>query len=95
MTLIYKPIGIILGILGGIVGRQIFNQIWQRVDKEEPPEPTTRDTSLKRVIAAVALQGMIFSVVKMFIQRGGARTWKLLPRRLAGREAPRPVVARA
>ena len=65
MTLIYKPIGLILGILGGIVGRQIFNQIWQRVDNEEPPEPTTRDTSLKRVIAAVALQGMIFSVVKM------------------------------
>ena len=34
MTLIYKPIGLILGILGGIAGRQIFNQIWQRVDTE-------------------------------------------------------------
>ena len=73
MTLIYKPIGIILGILGGIAGRQIWLKIWRPA---MPPEPTTRDTSLKRVIAAVALQGMIFSVVKMFIQRGGARTWK-------------------
>ena len=75
MTIIYKPIGIILGILGGILGRQAFNQIWQRIDKEEPPEPTTRDTSLRRVIMAVVLQGAIFSVVKMLIQRGGARTW--------------------
>ena len=28
------------------------------------------------MIAAVALQGMIFAVVKALIQRGGARTWK-------------------
>jgi hypothetical protein len=90
MTLIYKPIGIILGILGGIAGRQIFNQIWQRVDKEEPPEPTTRDASLKRVIAAVALQGMIFSVVKMFIQRGGARTWKYFLGVWPGEKRPDP-----
>jgi xanthosine utilization system XapX-like protein len=75
MTLIYKPIGIILGILGGLVGRQVFNQVWQRIDDEEPPEPTTRDTSIPRVLMAVALQGAIFSIVKMFIQRGGARTW--------------------
>ncbi len=75
MTLIYKPIGLILGILGGIAGRQVFNQIWQRVDGEEPPEPTTRDTSLVRVVSAVVLQGAIFAVVKMAIQRGGAKTW--------------------
>lgn len=76
MTLIYKPIGLILGILGGIAGRQVFNQIWQRLDHEEPPEATTRDESLKRVFTAVVLQGMIFAVVKAVIQRGGARAWK-------------------
>jgi hypothetical protein len=75
MTLIYKPIAIVLGLIGGILGRQAFNQIWQRVDDEEPPEPTTRDSSLRRVIFAVALQGMVFAVVKALIQRGGARTW--------------------
>jgi hypothetical protein len=90
MTLIYKPIGLILGILGGIVGRQVFNQVWQRVDKAEPPEPTTRDVSIPRVIAAVALQGAIFSIVKMFIQRGGARTWRYLFGIWPGEKRPDP-----
>jgi Protein of unknown function (DUF4235) len=75
MTIIYKPIGLILGIIGGILGRQAFNQVWQRVDDEEPPEATTRDSSLQRVIFAVALQGMIFAVVKALVARGGARAW--------------------
>jgi hypothetical protein len=75
MTIIYKPFAIVLGILGGILGRQVFNQVWQRIDDEEPPEPTTRDTSLRRVIAAVALQGAIFAIVKMAIQRGGAKAF--------------------
>jgi Protein of unknown function (DUF4235) len=90
MTLIYKPIGIILGILGGIAGRQAFNQVWQRIDAEEPPEPTTRDTSLRRVILAVGLQGAIFAVVKMFIQRGGARAWQHLLGVWPGEKRPDP-----
>jgi hypothetical protein len=90
MTLIYKPIGLILGILGGIVGRQVFNQVWQRVDKEEPPEPTTRDVSIIRVMAAVILQGAIFSLVKMFIQRGGARTWRYFTGIWPGEKRPDP-----
>ena len=90
MTLIYKPIGTILGILGGLIGRQIFNQIWQRVDHEEPPEPTTRDSSPARVYAAVALQGLIFAVVKAIIQRGGARTWNYFLGVWPGEKRPDP-----
>ena len=90
MKIIYKPFAIILGLLGGLVGRQVFNQVWQRVDKEEPPEPTTRDVSIPRVIAAVALQGAIFSIVKMFIQRGGARTWRYLFGIWPGEKRPDP-----
>jgi Protein of unknown function (DUF4235) len=78
MKLIYKPIGIILGILGGIAGRQVFNQVWQRFDDEEPPKPTTRETTLPRLISGVALQGAIFALVKMVIARGGAKAWNHL-----------------
>jgi hypothetical protein len=90
MTIIYKPIGLILGILGGILGRQAFNQVWQRIDDEEPPEPTTRDTSIRRVVAAVALQGAIFALVKMIIQRGGARAWRHLFGIWPGEKRPDP-----
>src|SRR5215207_10824064 len=69
MKIIYKPIGLMLGVIGGILGRQAFNQIWQRVDDEEPPEPTTRDRPLARIVLAVGLQAMIFALVRMTIQR--------------------------
>jgi len=90
MKLIYKPISIVLGILGGLVGRQVFNQVWQRVDAEEPPEPTTRDSSILRVMAAVVLQGAIFSLVKMVIQRGGAKAWRHLFGIWPGEKRPDP-----
>jgi hypothetical protein len=90
MTIIYKPIGLILGILGGILGRQAFNQVWSKIDDEEPPEPTTRDTSIRRVVAAVALQGAIFALVKMIIQRGGARAWRHLFGIWPGEKRPDP-----
>jgi hypothetical protein len=90
MTLIYKPIGLILGIIGGILGRQAFNQIWQRVDDEEPPEPTTRDRSVGRIALAVVLQGAIFALVKMGVQRAGARAWRYLFGVWPGEKRPDP-----
>jgi Protein of unknown function (DUF4235) len=90
MGLIYKPFGIILGILGGVAGRQVFNQIWQRVDDEEPPEPTTRDTSLVRLVSAVALQGMVFALVKLAVKRNGAKAWNHLFGVWPGEQRPDP-----
>ena len=90
MTIIYKPIAIILGIIGGILGRQAFNQAWSKVDNEEPPEPTTRDTSLHRVIMAVAMQGAIFALVKMAVQRTGAKAWRHLFGIWPGEKRPDP-----
>jgi hypothetical protein len=78
MKLIYKPFGILLGVLGGIAGRQVFNQVWQKVDDQEPPTATTKDTSLPRLLSAVALQGAIFALVKMVVNRGGAKAWNHL-----------------
>jgi Protein of unknown function (DUF4235) len=90
MTIIYKPFGIILGVLGGILGRQAFNQVWAKVDAEEPPEPTTRDTSLRRIVMAVALQGAIFALVKMGVQRVGARIWRYFFGIWPGEKRPDP-----
>jgi hypothetical protein len=90
MTIIYKPFGIILGILGGILGRQAFNQVWSKVDKEEPPEPTTRDASLRRIVMAVALQGAIFALVKMGVQRTGAKVWRYFFGIWPGEKRPDP-----
>lgn len=72
--LLYKPFGLAFGVAGGILAGAIFKQIWKRVSGEdEAPDATSFDYSLGEVLAAAALQGAIFAVVKAAIDRGGAK----------------------
>lgn len=74
MTLLYKPLGIVLGIIAGIVGRKLFDRAWALVDDEEPPKATTEDAGWAKALTAAAMQAMIFAVVRAAVDRAGA-TW--------------------
>jgi len=72
--LVYKPFGIAFGVAGGIVAGALFKQVWKRVSgRDEAPDATSSDYSWGEVLAAAALQGAIFAVVKAAIDRGGAK----------------------
>jgi hypothetical protein len=75
VKLLYKPIGIVLGILAGLVGRKAFDFVWSKIDEEEPPKPTTQIAPWSKVLAAAALQGLIFRVVRTVVDRYGAKGW--------------------
>ena len=90
MGLIYKPFGIALGILAGIFGKKLFDFVWTKLDDEEPPEATTEETSWARVISAAALQGVIFRVTRVAIDRYGAMGWRYLTGTWPGEKRPDP-----
>jgi Protein of unknown function (DUF4235) len=90
MGLIYKPIGILVGILGGLLGKRLFDVAWSKVDEQEPPEATTEATTWPRVLAAAALQGVIFKVVRVVIDRYGAIGWRYLTGVWPGEKRPDP-----
>jgi hypothetical protein len=90
MKLIYRPIGIILGILGGLLGKRIFNFAWQKIDDEDPPKGTTQQAGWPKILAAAALQGVIFKVVRVIIDREGARGWYFLTGAWPGEKRPDP-----
>ncbi|UGS34655.1 DUF4235 domain-containing protein [Capillimicrobium parvum] len=90
MKLIYKPFGIILGILAGLAGRQVFNVVWGKLDDEEPPEATTEEAPLKKVVLAAALQGAIFATVRAAVNRGGAKGYAHLTGVWPGEKRPDP-----
>ena len=90
MGLIYKPFGIIFGILGGLAGKKLFDFVWTKLDDEEPPEATTQDTSWGRLLAAAAIQGVIFRVTRFVVDRYGAKGFYYLTGVWPGEKRPDP-----
>jgi Protein of unknown function (DUF4235) len=90
MKLIDKPFGILLGIVAGFLGKKAFDFAWTKLDDEEPPEATTEQSSWRRVIAAAALQGVIFRVTRVAVDRYGAIGWRYLTGVWPGEKRPDP-----
>jgi xanthosine utilization system XapX-like protein len=89
MKVIYKPIGVVLGLIGGLLGKRVFDAVWKRVDEEKPPKATTKETTIAKVVGAAAIQGVIFKVVRVVIDRAGASGWERLTGRWPGERRPK------
>ncbi|GGK05480.1 membrane protein [Pilimelia anulata] len=78
----YKPVGIAAGAGAGLLSGILVKQVWKLV-AGEPTPPDARDENYGwgSVLAAAALQGAVFAVVKAAVDRGGA----VSVRRLTGR----------
>jgi hypothetical protein len=71
--LAYKPVGILLGIGAGALAGLVFKQVWRvAAGDNDAPNATDEDRGWGEVLAAAALQGAIFAVVKAAVDRGGA-----------------------
>jgi hypothetical protein len=71
--ILYKPFSIAFSVAGGLAAGIVFKQVWKRLSGEdEAPEATSREYGWGEVLAAAALQGAIFAVVRAAIDRGGA-----------------------
>ena len=70
---LYKPLGTLVGVLGGVIASTIFKRVWKLMThQDQAPTPTQQDRSWREILAAAALQGAIFGLVKAAIDRGGA-----------------------
>src|SRR5688572_18431444 len=90
MGLIYKPIGIVLGIVAALLGKRVFNFAWTKIDDQDPPKATTEETSWRRLLAASAVQGVIFKVGRGVVDRYGAIGWRYLTGVWPGEKRPGP-----
>ncbi|MCH5641216.1 DUF4235 domain-containing protein [Gordonia sp. ABSL49_1] len=74
---IYKPLSIAISALGGIAAGAVFGRIWQQVAGDSaPPDPKDLQRSNAEVLAAAALQGLIFGLVRAAVDRAGARGYR-------------------
>lgn len=71
--MLYKPFSLLVSTLGGMAAGAIFKQVWRvAAREEEPPSATDARRHWPEVLAAAALEGAIFAVVKAALHRGTA-----------------------
>ncbi len=87
-NIIYKPIGIIVGLVAGVFSTKLFNWVWGKFDDEEPPKPSTQDANWPKLLSAAAVQGVIFKVVRVFVDRGTAKGFHFLTGIWPGQRTP-------
>jgi hypothetical protein len=69
----FKPINIALGLGAGALAGLVFKQVWKFASgDDDAPDAGDEDRGWAEIIAAAALQGAIFAVVKAAVHRGGA-----------------------
>jgi hypothetical protein len=90
LKLIYRPVGIVLGITAGFLSKSVFNWVWSKFDDEEAPKATIEDETWTKVLAAAAIQGVVFQTVRAAVNRGGAKGFAYLTGVWPGDKRPDP-----
>lgn len=88
ITILYKPLGIVVGVLAGLLSKRIFGFLWGKIDEEDPPKANTEVAPMTKVLAAAALQGMVFKLVRALVDRQMARSTRYLTGVWPGERAP-------
>jgi hypothetical protein len=69
----YKPVGILLGIGAGALAGLVFKEVWKVASgDDDAPNATDEERGWGEILAAAALQGAIFALVKATVDRAGA-----------------------
>jgi len=86
MKLLYKPFALIAGVVGAKLGQRAFKTVWAKIDDAEPPNPTTEDASLGKVVGAKTLEAATIAGVAAAVDRASARWFQYLTGSWPGRE---------
>jgi hypothetical protein len=71
--LLYKIVGTLVSVLGGMLAGAIFNKVWKlAAGGDEAPKATDADRGWPEVLAAAAVQGALFAVVRAAVDRAAA-----------------------
>ncbi|MGH3544513.1 MAG: DUF4235 domain-containing protein [Mycobacteriales bacterium] len=79
MSVLFKPVSLVAGLAAGAIAAVAFRQAWKLVSgDDEAPSATDEDRGWGEVVAAAAIQGVIFAVVKAAFERGAAASVRQL-----------------
>jgi Protein of unknown function (DUF4235) len=88
--LIFLPFSIGGGLLAGLIGKKLFEAIWGVIDDEEAPKPEHRDVSLPKLLAALAIEGALFALIRGLVDHGSRHAFNRFTGSWPGEERPEP-----
>jgi hypothetical protein len=72
--LMYKALGLLVSLLASLLAGVIFKKLWKLTPgPDEAPEATDERAGWGQVLAAAALQGAIFALIKAAFDRAAAQ----------------------
>ena len=90
MKFVFLPIGVMAGVVAGQISKRLFDVIWGRIDDEEAPHPKHREIDLRKLLAALLIEGALFRVVRGLVDHYARRGFAGLTGSWAGEERPEP-----
>jgi Protein of unknown function (DUF4235) len=66
----FLPVSIGGGLLAGLIGKKLFGVIWGAIDDQEPPSAEYREVSVPKLVAALMIEGALFSLIKGLVDHG-------------------------
>jgi hypothetical protein len=88
--LLFTPFSIATGLAAGFAAQKIFDQIWELFDAEDAPDSKYREIDVRKLVAAAALQGAVFRVVKEASDHYARRAFANVTGSWPGAERPEP-----
>jgi hypothetical protein len=72
--LLYRPVGLLVGVAAGAVAGLVVKQVWRLAPGAEgTPDALDEERGWGEVLAAAALQGLVFAIVRAAMDRGAAQ----------------------
>ncbi len=88
MKILYKPLSLIFGVIAARLGRGAFKTLWSKIDSQDPPDPTTEETTWPKVVGAAVLEAATMAGVAAVADRAGAYTFAHLTGFWPGERTP-------
>jgi len=84
----FLPFSLGSGLIAGAIARRAFEAVWGVMDDQEPPKPEHRDVRLLKLVAAVALEGLVFSITRGLVDHGARHAFERVTGQWPGEEQP-------
>jgi hypothetical protein len=87
---LFLPFSLAIGFLAGLIAKKSFERVWGMIDDQEPPDAEHREVSYVKLVAALAIEGAIFRLVKGLVDHGSRRAFARATGAWPGEEEPEP-----